>query len=79
MDSIIKKLENFRVVPVVNIDDAKDALPLGKALITGGLPIVEITFRTAAAAEAIASLSYELPDICVGAGTVLTFRVEKSQ
>ena len=72
MDSIIKQLENFRVVPVVNIDDAKDALSLGKALIKGGLPIMEITFRTAAAAEAIARLSYELPDICVGAGTVLT-------
>ena len=72
MDSIIKQLENFRVVPVVNIDDVKDALSLGKALIKGGLPIVEITFRTAAAAETIARLSYELPDICVGAGTVLT-------
>ena len=72
MDSIIKQLENFRVVPVVNIDHSKDALSLGKALIKGGLPIIEITFRTAAAAEAIASLSYKLPDLCVGAGTVLT-------
>jgi len=72
MESIIKQLETSRVVPVVKLDDAKDALPLGKALIEGGLPIIEITFRTAAAAEAIASLNYELPDICVGAGTVLT-------
>ena len=56
MDSIIKKLENFRVVPVVNIDEAKDALSLGKALVKGGLPIIEVTFRTAAAAETIARL-----------------------
>ena len=72
MGSIIKQLENFRVVPVVTIDDAKDALSLGKALIKGGLPIIEVTFRTAAGAEAIARLRYELPDICAGAGTVLT-------
>ena len=72
MESITKQLETLKVVPVVKLDDAKDALPLGKALIEGGLPIIEITFRAAAAAEAIASLSYELPDICVGAGTVLT-------
>lgn len=72
METIIKQLETFKVVPVVKLDNAKDALPLGKALFKGGLPVIEITFRTDAAAEAIASLSYELPDICVGAGTVLT-------
>lgn len=72
METIIKQLETLKVVPVVKLDDAKDALLLGKALVKGGLPVIEITFRTDAAAEAIASLSYELPDICVGAGTVLT-------
>lgn len=72
MKAIINQLEASKVVPVVKIEDAKDALPLGKALIKGGLPVIEITFRSDAAAEAIASLSYELPDICVGAGTVLT-------
>ena len=72
MERIIEQLEISKVVPVVNIEDATDALPLGNALLKGGLPVIEITFRTAAAADAIASLSYELPDICVGAGTVLT-------
>ena len=72
MERIIEQLEISKVVPVVNIEDATDALPLGNALLKGGLPLIEITFRTAAAADAIASLSYELPDICVGAGTVLT-------
>lgn len=72
MEAIIKQLETLKVVPVVKLDDARDALPLGSALIKGGLPVIEITFRTDAAAEAIANISYELPDICVGAGTVLT-------
>lgn len=72
MEAILKQLETSKVVPVVSFDDAKDARPLGNALLKGGLPVIEITFRTDAAAEAIANISYELPDICVGAGTVLT-------
>jgi 2-dehydro-3-deoxyphosphogluconate aldolase/(4S)-4-hydroxy-2-oxoglutarate aldolase len=72
MEAIINQLETAKVVPVVKLDEAKDALPLGNALLQGGLPIVEITFRTGAAADAIASISSELPDICIGAGTVLT-------
>jgi 2-dehydro-3-deoxyphosphogluconate aldolase / (4S)-4-hydroxy-2-oxoglutarate aldolase len=69
---MIETLKKIRVVPVVKINDPKDAVPLGKALIAGGLPCAEITFRTAAAEEAIASLSRELPELIVGAGTVLT-------
>ena len=69
---MIETLKKIRVVPVVKIDDPKDAVPLGKALIAGGLPCAEITFRTAAAEKAIASLSRELPELIVGAGTVLT-------
>ncbi len=72
MDTIITRLQALKVVPVVKLDEARAALPLGRALIDGGLPIVEITFRTDAAAEAIAAISYEMPEICVGAGTVLT-------
>ena len=72
METILKQFETLKVVPVVKLENAKDALPLGNALVKGGLPVIEITFRTDAAAEAIASLSYELPGICVGAGTVLT-------
>jgi len=69
MDQLIRK---FGVVPVVAIDDVKDALPLGDALIAGGLPVAEITFRTAAGAEVMRVLSAERPDMLVGAGTVLT-------
>ena len=57
---------------MVKIEDAKQAVPLGKALIAGGLPCAEITFRTSAAAEAIGLLTKEVPELLVGAGTVLT-------
>ena len=67
--------EEFRkigIVPVVVLDDAKDAAPLAKALIEGGLPCAEVTFRTAAAADAIKNMVEAYPEILVGAGTVLT-------
>lgn len=60
------------IVPVVKLDDAKDALPLADALIAGGLPLSEITFRTNAAEEAIRITATERPDMLVGAGTVLS-------
>lgn len=60
-----------RLVPVVVLDDAADADALGAALVSGGLPVAEVTFRTAAAADAIRALS-DRGDILVGAGTVLT-------
>lgn len=72
MNDVLKKIGELGLVPVVKIEKAGDALPLGKALIEGGLPVAEITFRTAAAEEAIANLTRELPDLLVGAGTVLT-------
>ncbi len=72
MNEVIKKLGNIGIVPVVAIDDAKDALPLGEALIEGGLPCAEVTFRTDAAEETIKRMSAELSDMTVGAGTVLT-------
>ena len=72
MDKIIKELELTGIVPVVFIDDAKDAVPLAKALIKGGLPAAEVTFRTAAAAESIKAIREACPDVTVGAGTVLT-------
>ena len=70
--SMIQTLKKIKVVPVVKIEDAKQAVPLGKALIAGGLPCAEITFRTSAAAEAIGLLTKEVPELLVGAGTVLT-------
>lgn len=72
MSEIIKKLGEFGIIPVIVIDDAETAVPLGQALINGGLPCAEITFRTAAAAEAIQKMSDSHPDIYVGAGTILT-------
>ena len=72
MNNILKKIEELGIVPVVKIDEAKHAVPLGKALLEGGLPLAEITFRTAAAEEAIRNITRELPGILVGAGTVLS-------
>ena len=72
MNDIMKELSLIGIVPVIKIDDAKDAAPLAKALIEGGLPCAEVTFRTAAAKEAISIIAKEYPDMIVGAGTVLT-------
>lgn len=77
MNKILQQLENVGLVPVVAIEQAEDAPQLGRALLAGGLPCAEITFRTAAAAEAIRLMATECPDMLVGAGTVLT--VEQAQ
>ena len=78
MNEILKKINEIGLIPVVKIERADDALPLGKALIKGDLPLAEITFRTAAAEESIKTLTRELPDLLVGAGTVLTVDQVKS-
>lgn len=70
--SIFTKLSQYGVVPVIALDDAAAALPLADALIAGGLPVAEITFRTAAARETIAAMAKARPEMLVGAGTVLT-------
>ncbi len=77
MNDVLTKIGELGLVPVVKIEDAKDAVPLGKALLAGGLPVAEITFRTAAAEEAISRLHAELPEVFLGAGTVLS--VEQAQ
>lgn len=61
---------SVRIVPVVVLNDAKDAEPLGRALMAGGLPVAEVTFRTAAAADSIRAMS-AVDGLIVGAGTVL--------
>jgi 2-dehydro-3-deoxyphosphogluconate aldolase/(4S)-4-hydroxy-2-oxoglutarate aldolase len=61
-----------RVVPVITIKDAEAALPLARALVDGGLPVLEITLRTDAGLESIRRIAAELPDAIVGAGTVTT-------
>ncbi len=71
MNAVLEQISKIGIVPVVKIDRAEDALPLAKALCAGGLPCAEVTFRTAAAAEAIRIMTENFPDMCVGAGTVL--------
>jgi len=65
-------LHQFPVIPVIVLDDANDAVPLAEALLSGGLNIIEVTFRTAAAAESIERIAKALPEMQVGAGTVVT-------
>jgi 2-dehydro-3-deoxyphosphogluconate aldolase/(4S)-4-hydroxy-2-oxoglutarate aldolase len=77
VNEILKKIDELGIVPVVKIEKAEDALPLGRALLVGDLPIAEITFRTSAAEESIKSLTRELPELLVGAGTVLTVEQTK--
>lgn len=72
MNEVLTKFQKLGIIPVVKIDDAKDAEPLAKALCEGGLPVAEVTFRTAAAKEAISRMVKACPDMFVGAGTVLT-------
>lgn len=71
-NDMIKELYSIGLIPVIKIENADDAVPLAKALIDGGLPAAEITFRTACAAEAIKNITETYPDMLVGAGTVLT-------
>lgn len=75
-ESMMKTLEerfyDYAVVPVVVLNDADDAIPLADALIKGGLPCAEVTFRTDAAEESIRRICESFPDMLVGAGTVLT-------
>ncbi|MCI8506728.1 MAG: bifunctional 4-hydroxy-2-oxoglutarate aldolase/2-dehydro-3-deoxy-phosphogluconate aldolase [Lachnospiraceae bacterium] len=72
MKSIEEQLQGFGVVPVVVLNDEAHAIPLAKALVEGGLPCAEVTFRTEAAEGAIRRMSEQYPDMLVGAGTVLT-------
>ena len=72
MDKVLEQIQEIGIVPVVVLNDAKDAEPLAKALCDGGLACAEVTFRTAAAEESIRIMSEKFPDMLVGAGTVLT-------
>ena len=72
MSTAAERFAELGVVPVVVLEDAKDAAPLAKALVEGGLPCAEVTFRTDAAEESIKIMASEYPDMFVGAGTVLT-------
>lgn len=69
---VLKRLARSGVVPVVVLEDAGDAVPTAKAMLAGGIDVMEITFRTAAAADSIRAVAGECPDMLVGAGTVIT-------
>ncbi|MCD7863012.1 MAG: bifunctional 4-hydroxy-2-oxoglutarate aldolase/2-dehydro-3-deoxy-phosphogluconate aldolase [Lachnospiraceae bacterium] len=71
MNEVLQKLNNIGIVPVVVINKVEDAVPLAKALCAGGLPCAEVTFRTAAAKDAIKAMTEACPEMVVGAGTVL--------
>lgn len=72
MEHILKKLSACGIVPVVVLDNVKDAVPTAKALLAGGVNVMEITFRTAAAADSIKAVTESCPEMLVGAGTVVT-------
>lgn len=72
MNEVLKKIQEIGILPVVVLEDAKDAKPLANALCEGGLPLAEVTFRTSAAKESIEIMSSQFPDMLVGAGTVLS-------
>ena len=69
---MIETLGGAGIIPVIVIENEADAVPLARALVSGGLPVLEVTFRTKAAAAAIAAIRREVPEAVVGAGTVLT-------
>ena len=72
MKDILEQIGKIKIIPVIKIDNANDAVPLAAALGAGGIPCAEITFRTSAAEDAIRRISNELPDVLTGAGTVLS-------
>jgi len=72
MEPLLRQLEQLRILPLIVIDDPDDAVPLARALASGGVPCAEVTFRTSAAAKAIRAIADAHPDIVLGAGTVLT-------
>ena len=69
---MVETLGKAGIIPVIVIEKEEQAVPLAKALVKGGLPVLEVTFRTSAAAAAIAAIRKEVPEAVVGAGTVLT-------
>lgn len=68
---VLKRMARAGIVPVVVLDDAKDAVPTARAMVAGGIDVMEITFRTAAAADSIRAVAAEVPEMLVGAGTVV--------
>lgn len=72
MTEMFEKIHEIGILPVIALDDAAQSVPLAKALAAGGIPAAEVTFRTTAGEEAIRRIAQEVPEVLVGAGTVLT-------
>lgn len=72
MNSVLKKIHDIGIIPVIAFNSVDEAVPLCKALVAGGLPAAEVTFRTACAEECIRKIHDEVPEMLLGAGTVLT-------
>lgn len=72
MNDVIKRITELRLIPVIKLNSPNEAAPMARALINGGLPIAEVTFRTDAAEESIKIMHRDYPDIFLGAGTVTT-------
>ena len=72
MDTVISKIGILKLIPVITVPEPRHAIPLGEAIMAGGLPLAEITFRSNAALDSIRIISQKFPEMIVGAGTVLT-------
>ncbi len=72
MSDILKRVSDIGIIPVIAFNSVEEAVPLCKALVAGGLPAAEVTFRTACAEDCIRIINQEVPDMLLGAGTVLT-------
>ena len=78
MDEVLKRIREIGIVPVIKLEGADKAVPLGRALAQGGIPVAEVTFRTKAAPDAIRAMAAELPGLLVGAGTVTSVAMAES-
>ena len=72
MNSVLERVYEIGIIPVIAFNSVDEAIPLCKALMDGGLPAAEVTFRTACAEECIRKIHEEMPEMLLGAGTVLT-------
>jgi 2-dehydro-3-deoxyphosphogluconate aldolase/(4S)-4-hydroxy-2-oxoglutarate aldolase len=72
MNNVFEKIHAIGILPVIALDEAAQAVPLARALAAGGIPAAEVTFRTEAGEEAIRRIAQEVPEVLVGAGTILT-------
>ena len=77
MNSVLKTIQDIGLVPVIKIEDARKSVPLGNALAAGGIPVAEVTFRTAAAEDSIRAMVAECPGLLVGAGTVINVELAR--